>query len=616
MKRFSAIGLVILFGVAACGDLPNAPGAVDAPQFGAGAAAQDYAEGRLLARFQPGAQRAAIAAAHGASFEREIALGIAMLRVQPGRELQVAAALSRNPGVEWAEPDFIRTFGEPCKLGSCQTPNDPFFGYKWDLHNNGSITNSSGTFLTSTGAAGADMDWLEAYNHLGTATGSAVKLGILDTGIRADHVEFTGRIAAQFNFHSNTANAADDDGHGTHVAGISTARGNDGAGVPGVAYGANVQLVVAKVCGPLSPPRFGQTYGCYSSSIVNGIKWTADQGAAVMNLSLGGSSASTAEQEALQYARSKGSLPICAAGNNGQNSVSYPARFPECVAVSATNWNDGLASYSNYGPEIELSAPGGDSGDPNGYSYILSAYHSSSTSYAFMAGTSMASPQVAGLAVLLHALGMTDHGTKLAHMKSTANDLGPAGWDQRFGSGRINVYNAVAGGSPPPVNNPPTASFTFSCASLTCSFTDTSTDSDGSVVAWSWSFGDGATSNAQHPSRTYAAAGTYTVSLTVTDDKGATGSTSQSVTVSAPPPSGFTLSVRAYKVQGLQKADLTWSGASAASIDVYRNGTRIATVANSGAHTDAINNRGAGSYTYRVCDAGTSTCSNDVTVTF
>jgi serine protease len=621
MKR--SLVIVLSMGIVACSDGPQAPAVSDDARFGVGGggAAQDFVEGRVLARFHPGAQRAAIAAASGATLEREIALGIDMLRVPAGRELQVAQALARNPNVAWAEPDFIRTFDVPCRLGSCTAPSDPFFGYKWDLHNKGTITNSTGDVLASTGAAGADMDWLEAFNHLGSSTGSDVRLGILDTGIRADHQEFAGKIVAQYNFHSNTANAADDDGHGTHVAGIATARGNDGTGVPGVAYGANVKLVIAKVCGPIQPPRFGQSYGCTSSAIVNGIKWVADQGAAVMNLSLGGSSASTAEREALQYARSKGTLPVCAAGNNGQNSVSYPGRFPECVAVSATNWSDGLASYSNYGTEIELSAPGGDTGNSDGYSYILSAYSSSSTAYAFMAGTSMASPQVAGLAALLHALGVTDHTTKVNRMKSTADDLGPAGWDPRFGSGRINVYNAVTGlsGEPPPANQPPTASFTYSCSELTCNFTDTSTDADGSIVGRNWNFGDGETSTATNPSRTYDASGTYTVTLMVTDNGGATNSTSQNVTVTAPtqpPPTGFSLTASGYKVQGLQKADLAWSGTAAGSIDVFRNNVKVATVANSGSHTDHINNRGGGSYSYRVCEANTSTCSNNVTVSF
>lgn len=625
MKRYLALFIPLLLVACQDGQQPLSPAGESA--FAVATDGSEYAPGRLLARFSPGANVPAVAAAHGVSVEREIALGIQMLKVPAGRELAVAQALARNPNVVWAEPDFIRTFGEPCKLdgGACTKPADPFFGYKWDLHNNGKIVNSLGEQLATTGQVDADMDWLEAFNHLGTSTGAEVRLGILDTGIRADHQEFVGKIVAQYNFHSGNANADDDDGHGTHVAGIATALGNDGNGVPGVAYGANVKLVIAKVCGPLSPPLFGQRYGCYSSSIVNGITWTADEGAAVMNLSLGGSSASQAEQDALQYARDQGSLPICAAGNNGTGSVSYPARFPQCVAVSATNWSDGLASYSNWGPEIDLSAPGGDRENSSGYSYILSAYRDSPSSYAFMAGTSMASPQVAGLAILLRALGMTDHTAKLAHMRNTADDLGTAGWDSRFGHGRINIYRAVKDfdggtlppGDDPPENNPPTASFTYFCSELTCSFSDTSIDSDGSVVGWSWDFGDGATSTAQHPSHTYAGGGTYTVSLTVTDDDGATGTTSQNVTVTAPSTGAITLTATGSKVQGRWRAVLNWSGSDATSFDIYRQGSWLATVSNTSSHTDQTNFVGSGSLTYKVCVAGsTSNCSNEATATF
>jgi serine protease len=167
-------------------------------------------------------------------------------------------------------------------------------------------------------------------------------------------------------------------------------------------------------------------------------------------------------------------------------------------------------------------------------------------------------------------------------------------------------------------NSAPTAAFTHACTDLACAFTDQSTDADGAVVAWSWSFGDGAASTAQNPSYTYTSEGTYTVTLTVTDDDGAENSASQNVSVTAPsPPSaGITLSATGYKVRGVQHTDLTWSGATSASIDVYRNGSRIATTANDGSYTDSIGQRGGGSYAYRVCEAGTQTCSEEVTVKF
>jgi PKD repeat protein len=136
------------------------------------------------------------------------------------------------------------------------------------------------------------------------------------------------------------------------------------------------------------------------------------------------------------------------------------------------------------------------------------------------------------------------------------------------------------------------------------------------LLYWNWDFGDGGKSTAQHPSHTYAAGGTYPVSLTVTDDDGATGTTSQSVTVSSGG-GGFSLSVFAYKTKGVKYADLTWSGARPQVSTYTSNGAIIITKANDGAYTDGPLGKGGHSATYKVCEAkGTSTCSNEVTVTW
>jgi serine protease len=201
----------------------------------------------------------------------------------------------------------------------------------------------------------------------------------------------------------------------------------------------------------------------------------------------------------------------------------------------------------------------------------------------------MATPHVSGVAALVWSHNGTWTNAQIRQaLQQSAEDLGAAGRDNaRTATGWCRRRRRSAPSSRAfcgtTTNTPPTASFSFAVTDLTATFTDTSTDSDGSVASWSWSFGDGATSTAQNPTRTYAAGGTYTVTLTVTDNAGATAARSQSVTVTAPSSGGITLSARGYKVQGNQRVDLTWSGATSSNVDVYRDTTKM-TVANRELH--------------------------------
>jgi len=159
---------------------------------------------------------------------------------------------------------------------------------------------------------------------------------------------------------------------------------------------------------------------------------------------------------------------------------------------------------------------------------------------------------------------------------------------------------------------PPTASFTASCGILSCSFTDTSTDPDGSIVYWTWSFGDNYYAAVKDPIHAYAAAGTYSVIMWVLDDQGYSSMTFQDVTV-APIPV-ITLSATTSKVKGSRTVDLTWSGATSSTVDLYRNGLQIGSTPNDGSERTTVGTKGT--YTYRVCQASTQYCSNDVTVSF
>jgi serine protease len=538
MKRAAPLFLAGLFGLGACSDLNPVDSARDALSPGGvrlnetAADAHDIVPGQIIVRFRPGAARAEIAQQNRASKKADMLLErTEILEVPGGEEREIAARLAKNPNVEFAEPDLIMRVG-PCETSvSCDLPDGDIALWKWDLHNPGTMDMSlQGWGTVTTGKVDADMDWAETYDHLGPNFAGSAVIAILDTGIRTTHPAFAGKIVGGRRFLADTltagkTNVTDDQGHGSHVAGIAASRAD--VRIPGVAYGNNVKLLIGKVCTSAG--------SCPSSATANAIVWAADNGANVINMSLGSfggnpdGTGSAAQQTAMQYALSKEALPVCATGNddnkpNGYTGgIGYPARFPECMAVGATNWSDAKASYSNYGAQIEISAPGGDSNaQGNAAGFILAPLHTSN-SYTWKTGTSMATPQVAGLAALLYATGMTRAADVRARMISTADDLEASGWDARTGAGRINIYRAVTGQNP---NAAPIANAGSGYAGnkgVAMQFDGSaSADPNGKPVTLAWNFGDPAsgaanTSSAVKPTHTYLRAGSYTVTLTVTD---------------------------------------------------------------------------------------------------
>ena len=255
-----------------------------------------------------------------------------------------------------------------------------------------------------------------------TTGSSSVIIAIVDTGISLSHPDLSAKIVSGWDFVNNDSIADDDDGHGTHVAGIAAAQTNNGTGVAGVSWGA--LLMPVKV--------LDSSGNGFDTDVAQGIIWATDHGAQIINLSLGGTDPSTPLQDAVNYAYSHGVTIVAAAGNSGASSILYPARYDHVIAVAATDSSNTRAGFSNFGPQMALSAPG---------VHILSTYPGG---YAYLSGTSMATPFVSGLAAILRGLPGNGSPDVIAwEMESSALDLGPVGRDNLYGYGLIQMDRAI-----------------------------------------------------------------------------------------------------------------------------------------------------------------------------
>jgi thermitase len=254
------------------------------------------------------------------------------------------------------------------------------------------------------------------------AKGAGAKVAIVDSGAYVGHPDI-GKILAQKDFVEGDVVADDDHfkGHGTHVTGIAGAITNNGKGVAGGCF--KCGLLIAKVL-----DRDGYAT---DSKIINGIDWSVDHGADVINLSLSGPGNSDVLRTEVNRASDRGAVVVAAAGNTGTTQPQYPAAYSKAIAVSATDKGDGRAYLSSRGDWVDLAAPG---------TSILSTR--SSGGYVRLSGTSMSAPFVSGLAGLLASQGMSADSIR-QRMQGSAKDLGPAGDDPRFGHGRIDADNAV-----------------------------------------------------------------------------------------------------------------------------------------------------------------------------
>jgi subtilisin family serine protease len=226
----------------------------------------------------------------------------------------------------------------------------------------------------------------------------------------------------------------DDNGHGTHCAGIVGAEKN-GVGVIGTSRGATIMPLKAGDCGG----------SLYDSDIINAIYYAADNGADIISMSFGGTGNSSATQAAVNYAYNKGVTLFAAAGNSGDSTMQYPAGYSNVIGVGATDFNDAIASFSTFNSSVDISAPGVDvySTLPT-YAVMFNSYYGDPMDYAYCSGTSMATPMAAGVGALVLSRNPKYTPAQVQQvMQANADDKGGAGWDSYFGYGRINAYNTL-----------------------------------------------------------------------------------------------------------------------------------------------------------------------------
>ena len=507
-----------------------------------------FAQNEITVRFREGVEMLenALAIKQASEVRRIEQLNALHLRLPAGADVREALTYYESrPDVLYAEPVAInRAFW---------VPNDPLFSYQW--HFDSDHINMPAAWDSERGSSG-------------------VIIGILDTGIAfEDYIipsyeqgevsskdgkyhrapDFnSSQFVAGYDFIHEDSHPNDQFGHGTHVAGTVAQATNNGIGVAGMAPNCRlmpVQVLTYKGSGP-------------ATVTADGIIWAADHGAKVINLSLGGrpgdSTGMTIEHEAIIYAQNKGVVVVAAAGNDEAGQLSYPAGFPECIAVAALDYNNQLAWYSQYGPGLDISAPGGDVGADenddgyadgvlqNTYLYMGDGTNGARVDtfgYFFLQGTSMATPHVVGLATLLISHGITGVENVKQAIYETATYLGSSGYDTRYGWGMINPLAALnyGGGNNPPNTPAPPSGPSSAAVYESVTFSAQTTDPDGDRVAYQFDWGDGNTSSwtsfvssgaSQSMSHSYSQQGTYTVKAKAKDEEGAFSSWSAGTSIS------------------------------------------------------------------------------------
>jgi len=390
------------------------------------AQADDDAESTdgVIVRFRPSLGHASQVAAHqdaGASTANALALSDTVrVEVKQGRRDLALAAYNARADVLYAEPDYV--------VHALYTPNDPQYPNQWALPK-----------------VGAPAAWNISRGS------SSVRVAIVDCGVfsqatnraagdgQAGHPDLRGRVGFNQDFTGSSTGFDDYCNHGTHVAGIVGAAGNNGVGVSGLAP--QVTLMNAKV--------LGDNGSGYTSNILNGVVWAVQNGAKVVNMSLGRDGAcSQSERDTMNWAFSQGVVVVASAGNSTLGSSGAPANCDNVISVASTTSTDARSSFSNYGTNVDVAAPG---------SSILSTVRSGD--YSYFSGTSMASPYVAGLAGLLWSQNPNATAQSVVdRIRTTANPI--AGTGSSWAWGRIDAAAALTGWGSTPATQTPTPTLT------------------------------------------------------------------------------------------------------------------------------------------------------------
>ncbi|GAC1461242.1 MAG: S8 family serine peptidase [Chamaesiphon sp.] len=299
---------------------------------------------------------------------------------------------------EYIEPNYV--------YKALEAPNDPYYSKQWNLR-----------------SINIEPAWDETK-------GKDITVAVIDTGISQVSDLKETKFVKGYDFVNDRVEADDDSGHGTHVAGTIAQSTNNGYGVAGIAYEAS--LMPLKV--------LGAGGGGTVADIAEAIRFAADNGADVINMSLGGAGESQIMEEAINYAHQKGVVLVAAAGNANQNSASYPARYPHVIGVSAVDASSEKAPYSNFGAGVDLSAPGGS--EAGGILQNTINPETGEDSFESFQGTSMAVPHVAGVAALIKATGMKDPDEILNVLKQSAR-LVQEDPLNHFGAGHLDAATAV-----------------------------------------------------------------------------------------------------------------------------------------------------------------------------